>query len=89
LRCQAWARFAELVVTPGEHPVAGAFDEVCARDLRKPLEISEREQRRPLYQSVNEKTMTRRIDERNAGVMNLEMQIRRRDRAGEILERRK
>ena len=37
--------------------------------------------RRPIDQPVNEQRVRRRIDRRNAGVMTLEVQIGRRDRA--------
>ena len=68
--------------------VARAFDEVRARDRRKALEIGERELDRPIDETVDEQRVLRRIDRRHAGVNAREVQIGRRDRAGEILQRR-
>jgi hypothetical protein len=70
-----------------KYSIAGALDEDRARDLWKSFQVGEREERRPIYKSVNEKTVTGGIDERNARVVDLEVQVGRRDRTGEILER--
>ena len=57
-------------------------------DLRKPLDVVDGKDRVAFDETVNEQRVSRRIDLWNAGMMPLEMQIRGRDRAHEILERR-
>ena len=54
----------------------------------KRLRSATRELDRPVDEAVNEQRVLRRIDRRHAGVNAREMQIGRRDRAGQILERR-
>ena len=56
----------------------------CGNRLRSPSENSVR----PVHQPVNQKRVSRRIDRRDAGVMDLEVEVRRRDRALEVLQRR-
>ena len=67
--------------------VARAFDEVRARHRRKALQIGERELERPVDESVDEQRVLRGIDRRDAGVDAREVQIRRRDRPDERLQR--
>ena len=68
--------------------IARAFQETDAADRRKAFEIAERKNRGPLDQTVNEQAVRAWIDCGNAGMMPLEVQIRWRYRAVEVLERR-
>ena len=68
--------------------VARALDEVRARHRRKALEVGERELERTVDEAVNEQRVLRGIDRRRAGVDAREVEIRRRDRSGERLQRR-
>ena len=56
-----------------------------ADDLRKTLDVGEGKFQRPVDQPVDQQAMPGRIDERDTRVMHLEVQVGRRDGAGEIL----
>ena len=74
-------RLAEDAAAKRQLAVARAFDEMNARHLREAFDVVERERRRTIDESVHEQRVLRRIDARHAGVVSLEVKIRRRDRA--------
>jgi hypothetical protein len=67
--------------------VAGAFDEMNARDGWKSHEIVQGEDEGSIHQAVKQQTMRARVKRGNARVMALEMKRGRRDDAVKILKR--
>src|SRR5690606_32630647 len=81
LRSHIRLRVPECVAT-----IPRAFNEMRARDLRESLDVVERESKRTIHESVDHQAMLGRIDDGDARVMPLEVQVTRRDRSGEILQ---
>ena len=68
--------------------VAGALEEVDARDRRQALQLVDAEHERAIDEAVNRQRVRRRIDLGHARVMPLEMQRRGRDDAVGVVQRR-
>ena len=68
--------------------VAGALEEVNARDGRQALQFVDAEDERAIDEAVNRQRVDRRIDLGDAGVMTLEVQRRGRDDAVGVVQRR-
>ena len=73
---------------PLAQAVAGAFEEVNARDRRQPLQLVDRERERSIDEPVDCERVHRRIDLRHARMMALEMERRGRDDAVGVVQRR-
>jgi hypothetical protein len=56
--------------------------------LGKKPDVGKGEDERPLDKTMNDEFVRRWIDPRNTGMMAFEVKIGRRDRSGEILQRR-
>ena len=68
--------------------VAGAFEEVDARDRRQPLQLLHGEDQRPIDHAVNGQRVPGRIDLGDTAMMPLEVQRGRRDDAVGLVQRR-
>src|SRR3569833_701969 len=68
--------------------VPGALEKVDPRDRRKAFEIVDGEAHRAIHETMDRERVRRRIDRGDAGVVTLIVNVGRRDRADEILQRR-
>src|SRR5438445_5143985 len=73
---------------PAGSAVAGALQEHDAAHRRKPLQVVQREHRLAIDHAVERQRVAFRVDQRNAGVMALVVNVRRRDDAVQQIERR-
>ena len=73
---------------PLRRAVARALDHVDAGHRRQPLDLGERQDKPPPHEAVDEQSVPSRVDVGNAGMVALEVELRRRDDSVQVLQRR-